>query len=221
MRHCEQCGVDVAGSRTHCPLCQGPLSPCMGDSRETFPRIPTIYRQYHFLFRVMIFASIAAGVAAVAVNLMLPETGFWSAFVVGGIACLWLSLALAVRKRKNIPKGMLYQVALISVICVVWDWATHWSGWSIDYVVPILCVSVMAALAVLSRVFHWETETLIVYVCIDALFGVVPLIFFLTGCLNVPYPSIICVAASVISLAALVVFKGDSIWAELRRRLHF
>ena len=46
----------------------------------------------------------------------------------------WLSLALAVRKRKNIPKGMLYQVALLSIICMIWDFATGWNGWSIDYV---------------------------------------------------------------------------------------
>ena len=179
MKRCEKCGVEVTGNRLRCPLCQGTLLQTTGETREIFPVVPTLYRQYHLLFRLLIFASVAVGVVAVAVNLLLPESGAWSVFVAGGIICVWLSLALAVRKRKNIPKGMLYQVALLSIICMIWDFATGWNGWSIDYVLPILCVAAMAALAVLSRVFNWETENQMIYFCIDAIFGIVPSILFL------------------------------------------
>lgn len=226
MRHCDRCGVDVAGERTHCPLCQNELSPenrevpGAEESPEVFPRVPTVYGQFHFLFRILIFASVAVGVAAVAVNLLLPQSGAWSAFVVGGLACLWLSLALAVRKRKNIPKSMLYQVAFLSVVCVLWDVGVGWHGWSIDFVVPILCMAAMAAMGVLSKVLRWEVDDLLIYICIDAVFGIVPIIFYFAGWVGVPYPSVICVAASVISLAALAVFRSGSIWAELKRRLH-
>lgn len=220
MKRCEKCGVEVTGNRLRCPLCQGTLLQTTGETREIFPVVPTLYRQYHLLFRLLIFASVAVGVVAVAVNLLLPESGAWSVFVAGGIICVWLSLALAVRKRKNIPKGMLYQVAQLSIICMIWDFATGWNGWSIDYVLPILCVAAMAALAVLSRVFNWETENQMIYFCIDAIFGIVPSILFFAGCLRVPYPSVISMAVSLLSLAAVAVFRGDSIWAELKRRLH-
>lgn len=240
MLHCKKCGVDVAGERRYCPLCQNELVPAgagpegrdgeagpgpaartaSAASPEVYPLVPTVYRQYHFLFRLLIFASIAVGVAAVAVNLLLPESGAWSAFVAGGIACLWLSLALAVRKRRNIPKGMLYQVAVLSVICVLWDLGTGWHGWSIDYVVPILCASAMIALGVLSKVFRWDVDNLLIYFCIDALFGVVPIVFYFAGWVGVPYPSVICVAMSVLCMAGLAVFRGNTVWAELKRRLH-
>ena len=34
------------------------------------------------------------------------------------------------------------------------------------------------------------------------------------------YPSVICVAASAISLAALVIFEGDNMKTELNKRMH-
>ena len=145
-------------------------------------------------------------VVSVAVNLLLPQSGLWSLFVLAGIGCLWISLAIAIRKRHNIPKNMLYQVVVISGLSALWDWLTGWRGWSIDYVIPIVCVCAMAALGILSRVMKWQISDLLVYFCLDGVFGIVPIIFYITGCLHVPYPSIVCVAVSVISLAAILLF---------------
>ena len=55
---------------------------------------------------------------------------------------------------------------------------------------------------------------------IDAVFGIVPLVFLLTGMLAVILPSLLCVGISVISMAALFLFEGERMMTELRRRLH-
>lgn len=217
--HCEKCGVAIAGGRSPCPLCQGRLSGEPGP--ESFPLVPTIYQQFHLLFKILLFVSASMGILAVAVNLVFEETGWWSLIVVGGIASMWLSLSLAIRKRKNIPKGILYQVILISLICVAWDFLTVWNGWSIDYVIPILFLAGIASMAVLTKVLSWEIENILIYMCIDALFGIVPILFFFTRILHVVLPSVICVTGSALSLAFLCIFKGDSIWAEVKRKLNF
>ena len=219
MKQCRHCQVDVAGEREACPLCQSGLEGT--GTKEIFPEIPTIYRQFYSLFRILLFISVSAAIVAVAVNLLLEETGAWSLFVVGGVGCLWLSLSFAIRKRKNIPKGMLYQVVLISIICIGWDLSNGWHRWSVDYVMPILCLSAMMALAVLSKVLDWRFENIMIYFLIDAIFGVVPIIFYFTKILTVPYPSVICTVGSLISMIAIVIFKGDSIRAELKRRMNF
>jgi len=217
---CDKCKIHVAGSRSVCPLCQAVLSDEGEPSPNPFPTIPTIYRQHNLFFRWLIFASVVAAVVSVAVNLLLPQSGLWSLFVLAGIGCLWISLAIAIRKRHNIPKNMLYQVVIISGLSALWDWLTGWHGWSIDYVVPIICVCAMAALGILSRVLKWQLSDLLVYFCLDGVFGILPIVFYLTGCLHVPYPSIVCVAVSVISLAAILLFAGENMWHELKRRLH-
>lgn len=222
MKHCEKCNVDVTGKRENCPLCQSQLERIDDQqSIDIFKPVQTVYHQYAMFFKIFLFATIAASVVSVAVNMLLPETGLWSIFVVGGLFCVWVSLFIAVRKRRNIPKGLIYQVVIISVFCVIWDLATGWRGWSIDYVFPIMCIATMITIAILAKVLEWKIEHIMVYFIIDSIFGIVPLIFFLTGMLTVPYPSIICVAGSIISIAAIVIFNGGNILSELRRRFNF
>ncbi|MDR2655286.1 MAG: DUF6320 domain-containing protein [Oscillospiraceae bacterium] len=219
MKYCNICGVSVAGSGEKCPLCQSELTNEAG-SEDVFPNIPTIYKEYNFFFRCMMLGSIAAAVISVAVNLLLKSSGHWSAFVVGGIICAWVCLFFAVKKRKNIPKTVIYQVFLASTISVAWDLLTGWRKWSIGYVVPILCISAVAALGVLTYVLKWGFDNIVLYIMIDALFGIVPVIFILTNLMEDMIPSIVCVAGSLISMAAVILFKGDVIWLELKRRLH-
>lgn len=220
MKYCEKCRLKVAGERKHCPLCQGELKQLDELSVETFPMVPTVYKKYNFLFRLLIFASIVAGVVSVLVNIMVPSATWWSLFVLAGIGCMWVSMAVAVNKRRNIPKNMLYQVVMLSGFGVLWDAFTGWRGWSIDYVVPIACIAAMLAMSIISRVMNLYLEDYIIYIVIDAFFCVIPVVFLLTGILGVILPSLICVAVSVISMAALFLFEGERLVTELKRRLH-
>ncbi len=217
MKECPKCKVTVVGKREHCPLCQGKMQ---GSAEaEVFPAVPTIYREFHFLFRMVVFISIAVVVAAAAVNLLWIDYGWWWIFWAAGAVSLWAVLWVALRKRKNIPKWILNQVVFTALICVIWDWATGWHGWSLDYAVPILCLVGQAALAILSRVLKWRVEYFMVAFLVTALFGIVPIIFYAVGMLSLLHPTVICVAGSIISLAAMAVFKGESMIEELKRRL--
>ena len=55
---------------------------------------------------------------------------------------------------------------------------------------------------------------------IGGFFGVIPLLFLLLGWVDAALPSVICVAASLLFLAGLGAFRGESMARELRRRFH-
>lgn len=55
---------------------------------------------------------------------------------------------------------------------------------------------------------------------IDVIFGFLPLVFLIFGGLHVIYPSIISVAISVLSLAAIILFEGENIKEEINKRMH-
>lgn len=220
MKFCGKCKVSVAGERKYCPLCQGKLQPLNEKEDEVFPVVPTVFRKYHLVFRLLILLSVAASVISVLINALIPGKIWWSLFVVGGIGCAWLSTAIAISKRKNIPKNILYQFFVLSLLIVLWDVFTGWHAWSIEFVVPIACTLVMICMAIIARVSNLQVKDYIIYLIIDCVFGIVPLIFIFTGLIKQPFPSFICAAASVISLAALFVFQGEDLLTELRRRLH-
>lgn len=221
MKFCNKCSVSVVGERKHCPLCQGELQDENEDNREVFPEIPTMLHKYSLFFRILLLVSITAGVVSVLINVMFPAKVWWSLFVVAGIACFWLGTAVAISKRTNIPKNILYQVVLISLLAVLWDWWTNWHAWSVDYVIPIVCIGAMLSMAIIAKVMNLHVRDYMIYLIIDAVFGIVPIVFYFTGLLTVQYPSLICVAASVISLVSLLIFEGENMRNELKRRLHF
>ena len=220
MKYCEQCKLTVTGQRSRCPLCQSVLRDEGEPYEEVFPVIPTVYNRFQFFFKLLIFASAVLGIVSVVINLLLPQSGVWSLFVLGGIGCLWVFLFIAVRKRNNIPKNILWQVAVAILFCLLWDLFTGWHGWSVDYVVPSICVAAMAALAVTAKVFRLVGGDFLFYLLISVLFGILPVISILLGWVQVLYPSLICVGCSLVSLAAVLIFQGENMKREWRRRMH-
>jgi hypothetical protein len=218
MQYCEHCKVHIRGNRKHCPLCQNTLSG-KGSEEEVFPNIPVTY-QYNLILRIMIFISVSIIVVSIAINTMFPVHVNWSMFIIAGILCMWISLAMVIRKRHNIPKSITWQVAVISVLAVIWDWRIGWRGWSLDFVIPIACVVAMIVMAVTAKIMRLGVRDYIIYFLLDGIFGIIPIIFVLFGVLGVVYPSIICVTVSIISLAAVVLFEGENIKEEWNKRMH-
>lgn len=222
MKYCNSCKVNVTGGQPRCPLCQADLVELddKTEEEEVFPVIPTIYRQHHMLFKTLVFVTVVCVVVSLAVNWMLPESGGWSLIVLGAAVCLWLTLWIAVQKRKNILKHILWQLFLVSVLSILWDYFTGWHGWSLDFVVPGICLVAMLSMTIVSRIMKVCVEEYLIYSVLGCLFGIVPLIFLLTGLVNYVYLPLICVAASIIFLAAIVIYQGENIAADLKRRLH-
>ena len=218
MKHCDKCKIDIRGGGKRCPLCQSKLS---GESDEVmFPRIATTLEKYMLFVKLLILGTVTAGAAAVAVNLILPETGMWSAFVVLGISCFWIGLVVAYKRRNNLPKNITSQVVLISALCFLWDYVTGWHNWSVDYVLPIACSAGMISLGILARLLNLPKGDYIVCMVLDIVFGTVPLVLFLTGMTTVSIPSVICAGLSVVAFVFILLFEGADIKEEIVRRMH-
>lgn len=185
-----------------------------------FPRIPLLKHKHSFLFKMLQLGSVAAVLTSAVINWALPSTGYWSLFVIAGVVCMWLCLIFAVRKRSNILKNITYQMNIACALSILWDYFTGWYGWSVDFVVPIAFASVMAAITVLNYVFKMQTGDYIIYSFVLVFYGIIPAVFIGLGLVVIIIPSLICVAASLLSLAALLIFEGRNMAAELRRRLH-
>lgn len=225
MKYCTKCKVSVRGSHETCPLCQRELVAHADTEKdaceEVFPYVPTAYKANYMMMKVINFISIAVIVVSVALNRLINVKHWWSLFVIAGVACFWISFMLLYLKHKNVSKTILYQVVTISGIAVVWDKLTGWHGWSFDFVVPMLCFIDLLVMFVLSKVMRNKEEDGLVYLLIGVIFGMIPLIFYLCGWLHIILPSIICVTTSILFFTATLIFHGDRIREELKRRLHY
>ena len=189
-------------------------------SSPIFPHIPLLKHKHVFLLKMLQLCSFAAVLAAVVINWILPQTGYWSLILIAGVACMWVSVIVAVKKRSNILKNITYQMNIACGLSVLWDYFTGWHGWSVDFIVPIAFASAMAAITIVNYVLKMQTGDYIIYSFVLGFYGIIPAILMRAGLVNMAIPSLICVAASLLSLATLLIFEGRNMAAELRRRLH-
>lgn len=220
MKSCVKCNVSISGSFEKCPLCQNTLISNGQVESDIFPFIPIVKYEHNMLYRILQLSSVFIAIVSLSINWKIPYNGFWSLFVIAGIACLWLGISIAVRKRHNIMKNMIYQVTIISILSLLWDIFTGWHGWSIDFVIPIVFASAMLSIPILGRILKIKTEDYLVYLILLILYGIIPTIFILCDLNSIVYPSLTCIAGSLFSLAALFIFEGANIAEELKRRMH-
>lgn len=218
MKHCEHCKVEVNSRCSRCPLCGCEL---VGENSAE-PAFPELIRKkkHTLLVKLMALLTVIAAVVCVAINLTVDGGGWWSAFAIAGFVSAWISLAVVIKKHNNITKTIVWQVAIASALAVLWDVFTGYRGWAIDYVLPLSCCGAMTLMWIIARIMRLRIEDYIVYLIIDIIFGIIPMILMLCGVVDTLLPSVICVGLSVISLAALLIFEGKALRAELTRRMH-
>ncbi|NCB52722.1 MAG: hypothetical protein EOM54_12735 [Clostridia bacterium] len=221
MNYCQTCRVHIRGKSERCVLCGNKLitPDAAEDQDEVFPVIPPRYES-HLAIRIMVFISLATIVSSFSVRMIYPTSINWPIFVLFGLMSAWLSLIVIVRKGHSISKIIIWQVMIVTLLSVFWDWQTGWHGWSLDYLIPILYVASEAVMYVTAKIMKLSVRDYITYALLDGLFGVVPILFILFDWVEIPYPSIICVAVSIIFLLAIFIFQGENILKELNKRMH-
>ena len=220
MKKCRHCGVSVAGNRSSCPLCQSPLSGEWDGEASDFPSLPAASPMRALALRIIAFLTIAAIVVCTAVNMMHPEQGYWILYVLGGCASAWVLFLLFWTKMKSVLKNLIYQTTATAILCVLWDLATGWRLWAINFALPIVFTACMALMLFFALVRRIPPADSFLYFAESILLAFVPLILLLCGAIEVPLPTIICASAAVVFLAGLVMFYWNPFWAEIRRRFH-
>lgn len=219
MRRCRACAVDVEGAWTGCPLCGAPLA---GEATVgPFPDVRLRFSRRRVL-RVLFGVSIAVIIASFAAQLPFDRgpdgIGVLRSVWLGAVT-MWLVVVMAVRKRRNLAKGTVYLVVVVSLVCVYWDYLTGWRAWSLTYAVPIVCGCSAVALVITVRLLRIEVGEHIVYTSLMLLLGLAPIGFLAFGWVTNAVPSSICGALGC-TLVLLQLARGPDLRHELAKRLH-
>lgn len=220
MKYCNYCQVYIRDNKTKCQLCGNTLSDDNHENcKEIYPYIPPAFER-HLAIRIMLFISIIAVVVNFAIYLLFDINVKWPLFVLFGVVSAWISLTVVMRKRHNIPKTIMWQVAIVSFLSIFWDWRIGWIGWSLDYVIPGASIIAILVMYVTAKIMKLSVRDYIIYALIDGIFGIVPILFIVFKWVNVFYPSVVCAAISIIFLSAVFIFQGENIKIELDKRMH-
>lgn len=140
--------------------------------------------------------------------------------VIFGIASMWLVVMIIIRKRRNIAKGIVYLIVWLSLISVYWDYLNGWQGWSITYIVPIICSSALIAMFIAVRVVKLESGDYLPYLIVAALLGLIPALFLALKLVEHAAPSAVSLALSSILLILILAFRRKLVMGEFEKRFH-
>ena len=220
MRYCEKCKVTVRTGQDVCPLCQGELSGEHDENEKLFPDIK-IKKEHHNLFlRWMAFGCFLAVIVCAAINWLTHPSYWWSGFVAAGAAMAWLSVFIGIRKRRNLLKNGLWQIMFLELALVIWDVATGWNAWSVTYFLPIGILTMLVFMNLIIIVQKLDTTHYMIYLLMGGALGLVPVIFLVLGMVTVRLPSVLCVGASLLMLAALFLFQPRAVREEFFKKFH-
>lgn len=221
MKHCPYCHIQVGGEGNYCPLCQGPL---VGEGKPAhYPQVDPPLRKVSLVSKLIAFFLLAGTVVCAAVDFLLTETSHfhWSVLVLAGSVSVLALLHALFRGRRNAPR-LIFQILVGASLMVIFcDWYIGWTGFAIDYIVPVLCCAALILNFAFAFVKAWFTENALVYLLLNMIVGVVPYVaLFLHRSARPPLAWWLCMVISVVTFLGLVIFKGRTLLAEFQKRLH-
>lgn len=168
------------------------------------------------IFQIFSFLCIVLAVSSCMINYILDKKISYAGFVTAGCFCTWLVVTVGYKKRRNLLKNSMWQVVLLSIIAVLWDYWTGFRGWSVDLLIPLASMAVLCSVPVIAKIRHLEQEEYLFYFVQISVYGMVPFLLLLFGIVKLPYPSVICSGISFLSLIWIMIFRGK----ELRQEVH-
>lgn len=225
MKKCHKCHIEVMGSITRCPLCQNELekSQTIEDEQEDlYPKkIERPKDDDILVIKIIGFIVFIISLLSIFFNIISPYQGAWSLIVTLIAGTIWLSIVIGIKNHKSILKCLWQQMIVITIVAMLIDFLIGKQGWSLTFVLPIVFTSAMIIMFILSKLLRLEVGDYMIYLLLDALFGLIPILVLLSPFqMMIRLPSYICILTSIISVFGLVLFEGKAILNELKRRLY-
>ena len=218
MKYCHQCSVSIQDSDQKCPLCQNTLSGLK--EPNSYPTIPILFAHYSLLFKILAFISLSIVVICLIINLSLVNSGYWSVFVILGVIYFWTIFLIALREKNRLFKNIFWQTFLISFFSIIFDFATGWHGWSLNFFLPIASATALLILNILTLTKKIVPEHYLIYTILVIFLGILPMILLLMGLITISLPTNLCLGISLLTFFKLIIFNGRDLLAEIYRRFH-
>nr|WP_275891426.1 DUF6320 domain-containing protein [Ruminococcus sp. OA3] len=190
------------------------------DERESFPDLKKENSRQDLLLKCFHFVCVAAAVICGVLNGIINPDTEWSLYVFGALLCGWVLTTVAVHKRRDMMKNIVWQTVLISIGLLIWDFATGWRGWSVNIGFPAAVGAALVAMLIVTAVFRLPSPRYMIYFFMICLLGMLPFILLAAGILTLRIPAMICSGASLLVLLALLIFQREALFNELAKKFH-
>lgn len=216
MKECKRCEISVGNGAKKCPLCGSFLNGTDEEEKRFFPSVSKERKRYIFFkFELLLFW--IAFFTIIIVSLILDYRNF---FGKGFLALLWLIIGevtfISIWRSHGYIPGIIFRCAIAGML------ALGLSSLWYPVVIPII-PSPLIPLLILNFIAALGGRDTNVVICFAANLGAI-LFSFVVVVLILKDTHIIiwqvCFLIGIFTLIGIIIFRGRTLFAELKKRLH-
>lgn len=218
MSKCIKCEVEVNSVNNRCPLCNSELKKWNKED-SIYPNKVNILN-HALVKKIILLIVVLCSVATFAVNYFLTPDIRWSIFVVIQIIIIGGIVSKIMSGRNKVLKFIFMSSFVICGISIFWDMYIGFNGWSLDYVLPSLCISYGIFVLVLRIVNYLAFKESSSYVYFNVMLGFVPCILMAFGHIHVPVLAYLSGIVASLNLLILIIFDWLDVKNFILKKLH-
>lgn len=218
MKHCNKCNVQLDIISNKCPLCNSEVED-KKDFKSSYPIINTIVNKNLFR-KIIFFIACIISVATLIINYALTPNIKWSLFVVIQIFSSYYIFYNILSGRRKVIKLLFFLNIFISIISIFWDVYTGFHGWSVNYVIPSLCISYGLFMLILRLVRYYVFKENSSYIYLNICLEFLPIILVYFGYANLNILIYLACLFGILNIIVLIVFDGSSFKDDIVKKLH-
>lgn len=224
MKKCHSCNVYINTERKTCPLCYDILEDVDGKELEkpTYPLYSIKKNKKNLFIKTVIFICLFTTIITLFIDLVTRKSGekFWFPYVGASMLYIFILIRNCILSKNNTAFRIVVQMISLSVLVYVIDYFSGYTGWSINYVIPLLSVvsSFTIVIVLLARKVKYSEY---IFCLISSLIlGTIPFILWLFKLVGVLWPSLFAVCFSLMVFLGIIIFADKATKEEFKKRFH-
>lgn len=215
---CEKCNVELDIISNKCPLCNSVVTD-KKNIEGSYPIIKPVVSNKLYK-KLLFFITCIISVVIIILNVALTPNIRWSFFVILQIFLSYYIFSKILSGRIKVIKILLILNLLVSGISMFWDYYTGLHGWSINYVIPALCISYGIFMIILRFVSYYAFRENSSFIYLNICLEFVPVLLVYLGYANLNVLVYWSLLFGVINLLLLLIFDGSSFKDDIVKKLH-
>lgn len=221
MKKCPKCQVEILDDTYICPLCL-----CVLEGEDTtegtkiYPTVQFNVKRYHMLKRIFSFILVLIVALFSVGNYLIYNSLVGYIVVIVSAFYFAITVRYSVLHRANLAAKILVQTIGALVLIVVIDNAIGYTGWSVNYVLPCICLIANIAIMLLMIVNHMNWQEYIMYQLSMTVLSLSQIILIACKIIEWPILAAVSITISVLILLGTILFGDKRVENELIRRFH-
>lgn len=223
MKYCKNCDLKINGLQDNCLFCGSNLEEINHEHLSTFPSKEPQYYYIERIKKIVFFALLVLiAISAILEYYIFEDRLYWLLVSFSSIYVYYvLSISLNVFKGPTAKLSNISILTSLEVIGIFMFFDLNVKGICLTYIFPGICI-----LSLIGMIFSYlltkgkHVHDQLIYIFINALYGIIPLFFGLFGLVEITFLCSISVVFSLLIFIGYFLFSSKESKEELIRRFH-